>query len=151
MPLSNSITAPFSALSRNRTTCNIGSEIMAQQTTLTTSDLAQLCESTLFEILNLKREISTHLAAVKKQRKQHPDADPYHITEKTIKTLAEDFLSIKEQGDKIAFDFFADASEKVASLLKKLQAPIQFRREDIFSDLETILDDLEQEVRKKAK
>ena len=123
---------------------------MEQQMT-TTENLAQFCESTLFQILNLKRDISMHLAAVKKQRLEHPNTEPYTISEKTIRLLSNDFHSIRELGEKISSEYFNDASDKITTLLKKLYAPVQFRREDIFGDLQTILDDLEHVVRKKAK
>jgi hypothetical protein len=127
----------------------MGSDIMEQQTTVTT--LAQLYENTLFQILNLKHDIGIHLNAVRQQRLDHPNSEPYIITEKVIKQLGQNFIEIKEQGIKIDQNSFTDVDSKAIALLKKLRIPVQFRREDIFSDLETILHDLEQIIKIKIK
>jgi hypothetical protein len=117
----------------------------------TTKEPVHREDGTLAKINNLKRLLSRHLFAVREQREKHPDSPSYAITEKDVNLLYDQFQAIREEGERIDYNTFTIAMEKIDELLKKLRIPVQFRRTDILNDLNEILQGLEQTIRDKTK
>ena len=117
----------------------------------TTKESIHREDGTLAKINNLKRILSQHLFAVREQREKHPDSPSYSISEKDVNMLSDQFQAICEEGERVDFNTFTNAKEKIDELLKKLRIPVQFRRTDIIGDLSEILLGLEQTIRDKTK
>ena len=117
----------------------------------TTKDALHREKNTLMHIEDLKRELTIHLSAVREQRENHPDSAPYTITEKNLNLLHDRFQAIVEEGERIEYDTFTGAMQKIDELIKKLRLPVQFRRTDILNDLFEILEGLERTIREKQK
>jgi hypothetical protein len=105
--------------------------------------------STLF--VELKKTLTAHLDAVRKQRENHPASKPYHITEQMIKNLDESFEAIREEAERFDYTIFSTSAVKVGELLKKLRTPVQYRRADIFNELSEVLETIEQTLKEKLR
>lgn len=95
---------------------------------------------------DVKRDISRHLEAVKKQRSDYPAAPVYAISEEQINHLFEKCALLRENGEQLDFITYSKALDQAETLLKKLRAPIQFRRTDILGDLSDLLTTLEKKA-----
>ncbi len=116
----------------------------------TTKESIQRLESTFSRIKDLKHELSVHLSAVREQREKHPHSAPYIISEKNLNLLYDHFQILREDGERIDYNIFTDAMEKIEELLKKLHTPVQFRRTDILNDISEILSGLESTLKEKT-
>ncbi len=105
----------------------------------------------IVKINNLKRVINRHLVGVREQREKYPDGQPYIISDKELNQLYDMFDALCEEGERIDFNVFNKAMEKIDELLKKLRMPVQFRRADILNDINEILLNLEQSVLNRSK
>ncbi|MBN1578020.1 MAG: hypothetical protein JW913_15780 [Chitinispirillaceae bacterium] len=117
----------------------------------TTKETVHRAKDPLSLIDDLKRELDLHLFAVREQREKHPDSPPYIITEKNLNLLYDHFQAIREGGERIDYNTFSSAMDKIEELIKKLRMPVQFRRTDILNDLRDILEGLERTIREREK
>ena len=90
-----------------------------------------------------KKTVEKHLAAVKKQRLEYPEGLAHTITEGHINELFEMCHQLREYGEQVDFITYSKAMDQAEILVKKLRAPIQFRRTDILGDLIELLTTLQ--------
>jgi hypothetical protein len=111
-----------------------------------TNECTRVQQDITLLIQDIRHQISRHLEAVKKQRSDYPDAPSYCISEEQINYLFEKCALLRENGEQIDFITYSKALDQAETLLKKLRAPIQFRRSDILGDLSDLLTTLEKKT-----
>lgn len=87
-----------------------------------------------------------HFIAVQKQRSEYPDGLQHTISENQINDLFTMCHQLRECGEQIDFITYSKALDQAEILLKKLRAPIQFRRTDILGDLAELLTTLQKKT-----
>ena len=108
-----------------------------------TKECTRVEQDIVLMIGEFKQTIETHLTAVKKERAHYPEGVSHVIPEEQLNGLFEMCHRLREQGEQVDFITYSKAIDQAEILLKKLRAPIQFRRTDILGDLMELLTTLQ--------
>ena len=95
-------------------------------------------------LAGFREVVQHHLSAVTAQRKNHPDAERYFISEEMRLNLEQMFEKLRNVATQSGFSIRPASVEEMRNLLERLRIPIQHRRTDTFSALLNILDNIEQ-------
>lgn len=111
-----------------------------------TKECTRVQQDITLVIEEFKKTTEQHLVAVQKQRSEYPDGLSHTISENQVNELFEMCHHLRECGEQIDFITYSKALDQAEILLKKLRAPIQFRRTDILGDLIELLTTLQKKT-----
>ena len=95
-------------------------------------------------LASFRKTLQQYLSAVTTQRKNHPEAERYFISEEMRLDLEQEFEKLRSAATENGFSISSSSVEEMGYLLERLRIPVQHRRTDTFTALLNILDNIEQ-------